>query len=122
MSFGKGVVSVSFLDAALFGRLSFCSRLSFGNIESMKGTTYTLEEAITVMKNSTRLAQRFSIKFRKLSGGDSIIQNASLRPMAATSKDQYGKYKLQLTNEDTGAHKSCYIPLVKEVNGIKVEI
>lgn len=88
----------------------------------MKGITYTLEEAITVMRNSSKLAKRFSIKFRKLSGGDSIIQDASLRPMAATAKDQYGKYKLQLTNEESGAHKSCYIPLIKEVNGIKVKI
>ena len=88
----------------------------------MKAFTYTLEEAITVMRNSSKLAKRFSIKFRKLDGGDTIIQNASLRPMAATAKDQYGKYKLQLTNEDTGAHRSCYIPLLKEVNGIEVKI
>ena len=86
----------------------------------MKGNSYTLEEAITVMRNSTKVHKIFSIKFRKLGGGDTMIQKASLRPMASTAKDSKGKYKLQFTNEENGTQRSCYIPLVKEVNGIKV--
>jgi len=88
----------------------------------MKATTYTLEEAITLMRNSSKFNRTFSIKFRKLSGGNRFIQNTSIRPMAATVADRNGKYKLQITNEDTGAHRSCYIPLIMEVNGIKVKI
>lgn len=102
-------------------RLSFCCRLALGNIELMKGKPYTIEEAVTLMKNSSKLHKPFQIKFRKLSGGNTIINECSLRPMAATSKDKNGKYKLQLTNEATGDHRSCYIPLIMEVNGTKVE-
>lgn len=88
----------------------------------MEGNTYTLEEAITVMRNCTKLQQYFHIKYAKLSGGKKIISKASLRPMAATAKDKNAKYKLQLTNEENGSHRSCYIPLIMEVNGIKVKI
>lgn len=86
----------------------------------MKGTTYTLEEAITLMRNCSKLNVRFSIKFRKLGGGTTLISSASIRHMAATAKDRNAKYKLQLTNEDNGQHRACYIPLIMEVNGIKV--
>lgn len=87
----------------------------------MKITSYTLEEAITVMRNCTTVHRTFSIKFLKLDGGKTIISKCSLRPMASTSKDKNGKYKLQLVNDDTGAYRQCYIPLIMEVNGIKVK-
>ena len=102
--------------------LSFYPCLSFGNIDSMNPTNYTLEQAITVMKNSTKLAQPFKIKFRKLSGGNTIITRAALRPMAGTAADKMGKYKLQLVNQENDQLRSCYIPLIMEVNGIKVKI
>ena len=102
--------------------VSFYPCPSFGNIESMNALNYTLEEAITVMKNSSKLAKPFSIKFRKLGGGNTLISNAGLRPMAGTSSDRNGKYKLQLVNLDNDSLRSCYIPLIMEVNGIKVTI
>lgn len=83
---------------------------------------YTLEQAINVMRNSQRKSDPFSIKFKKLSGGTSIIRKAELRPMAKSSKLHNAKYKLQLKNQETDELKSCYIPLIMEVNGIKVTI
>ncbi len=41
--------------------------------------------------------------------------------MATTASDKFGAYKLQLTNEENNTQRSCYIPLIKEVNGIKVD-
>lgn len=102
-------------------RLSFSYLPALANIELMNATTYTLEEAITVMRNLSKFQKTFSVKFRKLGGGDTIINRCSIRPMAATAKDKFGAYKLQLTNEDNGQPRSCYIPLIKEVNGIKVD-
>lgn len=87
----------------------------------MNSTDYTIEQAITLMRNCAKFNKTFSVKYRKLGGGDKLISNCSLRPMAATAKDRNAAYKLQLTNEDTGAPRSCYIPLIKAVNGIKVE-
>ena len=84
--------------------------------------TYTLEEAITLMRNCSKLQLPFSIKFAKLDGGKAFIQNAALRPMASTTADRNGKYKLQLVNRDTEQFRSCYIPLIMEVNGIKIKI
>jgi len=87
----------------------------------MKANTYTIEEAITLMRNLSKFHKTFSIKFRKIGGGDTIISKCSLRPMASTAADRNGAYKLQLTNEENTTQRSCYIPLIKEVNGIKVE-
>ena len=88
----------------------------------MKNSSYTLEQAINVAKNASKFGQTFQIKFKKISGGNSIIRKATLRPMASSSKDQNGKYKLQLVNEETGELRSCYICLIMEVNSIKVTI
>ena len=86
----------------------------------MNETAYTIEEAITLMRNCSKFNKPFSIYFTKIEGGKSRITNCTLRPMASSSKDRFAKYKLQLTNNDTGAKRSCYIPLIMEVNGIKV--
>ncbi|MUP44902.1 hypothetical protein E0K83_03970 [Gramella sp. BOM4] len=88
----------------------------------MNTTTYTPEEAITLMRNCTKFNKPFSIYYAKLGGGKKRISNASLRPMATTSKDRNAKYKLQLKDNDTGANRSCYIPLLMEVNGIQVKL
>lgn len=101
--------------------MSFSYRLHRGIIETMNATSYTTEQAITLMRNCTKLNKSFSIYFAKLEGGKSRITNASLRPMASSSKDRNAKYKLQLKNNDTGGNRSCYIPLIMEVNGIKVD-
>lgn len=102
--------------------LSFYAMMISLNIEAMKGSEYNIEEAVTVMRNCAKFGQDFSITFKKISGGSSRIERAELRPMAPTSKDINGKYKLQLTNKETGERKSCYIVLIMEVNGLKVRI
>lgn len=87
-----------------------------------KVSQYSLEEAINVMENMTRLGKPFSVKFKKITGGNSIIPQASMRPMATTEKDSMGAYKLQLIAKHDDSFKSCYIPLLMEVNNIKIAI
>ncbi|TQI72280.1 hypothetical protein JM79_3238 [Gramella sp. Hel_I_59] len=88
----------------------------------MNTTTYTLEEAITLMRNCSKLSKPFSIYYAKLGGGKKRIVNASLRPMASTKDDRNAKYKLQLRDNDNHVNRSCYIPLLMEVNGIEVKL
>ena len=84
--------------------------------------TYTLEQAINVLNNLTARGESFSIRFRKVEGGDTYIRRAGLRKMANTNKDKNGAYKLQFGNLETNEFKSCWIPLIKEVNNIQIDI
>ncbi len=81
-------------------------------------STYTLQQAIQVMKSLSKQGRGFNLSYMKVGGGKTTIVNYRLIKQNLKN-DSRGKYKLQFIN-DQDERKSCYIPLLMYINGIKI--
>lgn len=81
--------------------------------------SYTLQEAVLLMKRLSKANKTFTLTFMKRTGGRSILKDYRLISKN-TKTDTLGAYKLQFIN-DNDARKSAYIPLLMTLNGIKIQ-
>ncbi|GAK96817.1 hypothetical protein JCM19294_1126 [Nonlabens tegetincola] len=79
---------------------------------------YTLQEAMNVMKGLSKTGRSFDIVYMKINGGLGKFPRCRMIKQNLKN-DKRGRYKLQFIN-DEDKRKSCYIPLLMSVNGIKI--
>ena len=81
-------------------------------------------EATTLVKSLTKQRTTFRLEFygfdetKQRSTGLKRINQCVIRP--GNPKDKNDDYKLQLHDVERDENRSCWIPLIKSVNGINV--
>jgi hypothetical protein len=80
----------------------------------------TVNQALVQMRGDTKKGKAFHLVF--LTSGihprRRSISRCSLRP--SNPSDDNSAYKLQLQDLDSKEQRSCYIPLIMELNGHKI--
>jgi hypothetical protein len=82
--------------------------------------TYNLQQAMNVMKSLSKQGRGFNLSYMKVNGGRTTIIDYRLIKQNLKN-DRRGNYKLQFIN-DNDDRKSCYIPLLMYINGIKITL
>lgn len=80
--------------------------------------------AVTIARSLSKEGKTFRIEFWSYDestgkcGGTKVISQCLVRP--GNPNDQNDDYKLALHNVERDENRSCWIPLIKSINGVKV--